>query len=169
MWSFVAVAIDSQGAPALGRFVEPVAGAFPVLVDEDNLLGETFGFKALPNGIFVDPEGRVDAIVAGGFDIRKPEMATHVARWLDGAGPIDSRLPEVEELSPEARSRFLEAVAALRNDDRPEAIRQLRRAALLEPDNLIIRKQLWAIEHPDRFYAGEIDRDWQQEQLAQGR
>ena len=38
----------------------------------------------------------------------------------------------------------------------------------LAPDNFIIRKQIWAVEHPEKFYQGEIDYDWQQEQLERG-
>ena len=43
-----------------------------------------------------------------------------------------------------------------------------RRGMQLEPDNYIIRKQIWAVQNPDRFYAGEVDYAWQKEQMAQG-
>jgi hypothetical protein len=32
-----------------------------------------------------------------------------------------------------------------------------------------MRKQLWAIEHPDRFYDGDVDYDWQKVQVKEGR
>ena len=32
----------------------------------------------------------------------------------------------------------------------------------------MIRKQIWAVEHPERFYPA-IDWDWQKEQLARER
>ncbi len=44
----------------------------------------------------------------------------------------------------------------------------LKRACPLEPDNFIIRKQLWAIEHPENFYDGDVDYAWQREQLEAG-
>ena len=44
-----------------------------------------------------------------------------------------------------------------------------REAVAIEPENWIIRKQIWAIEHPERFYAGEVDFDWQAAQIAEGR
>lgn len=141
---------------------------FDVLVDANNVLGEIFRFKALPNGIFVSPEGRVDAIKAGKFDIRRPESRELVENWRAGSG-----VPLVEpsahlDWSSEARELFLEAGDAVRRGDRAEAIRLLKLAYPLEPDNLIIRKQLWAIENPERFYAGDIDRDWQRERLEKG-
>jgi hypothetical protein len=33
----------------------------------------------------------------------------------------------------------------------------------------VIRKQRWALQEPDRFYAGDIDVDWQADQEAAGR
>ena len=70
--------------------------------------------------------------------------------------------------SAEALRLFREATAAIRRGDRVEAIRLLKLAYPLEPDNYIIRKQLWAIENPERFYGGDIDREWQDHQLEQG-
>ncbi len=40
------------------------------------------------------------------------------------------------------------------------------RALRLEPDNFVIRKQIWRMKYPERFYP-VIDYDWQQAQLAQ--
>ena len=44
-----------------------------------------------------------------------------------------------------------------------------RRGVALQPDNYIIRKQIWAVENPDRFYQGQVDYAWQKEQLDAGR
>ena len=38
----------------------------------------------------------------------------------------------------------------------------------LEPDNWVVRKQIWAVEHPERFYDGDVDSAWQKEQIQQG-
>ena len=35
-----------------------------------------------------------------------------------------------------------------------------------EPDHWNLRKQLWAIENPDKFYDGPVDYGWQAEQRA---
>lgn len=45
------------------------------------------------------------------------------------------------------------------------ALAAWRRALLLDPENFIIRKQIWRVEHPDKFYP-TIDYDWQQVMLA---
>lgn len=139
-----------------------------VLVDADNQLGELFGFKAVPNGIFISPEGEVDAIKAGRFDIRRAESRSLIDQWLsDGTVPsVDA--PGGRERSESARRFFLEAGAAVRAGRSEEAVLLLKAATQLEPDNFIIRKQLWAIENPERFYSGEIDTVWQKARLERG-
>lgn len=162
------MAVDSQGADASRKFAEPVADAITVLVDADNQLAEHFGFKAIPNGIFVSPEQRIDAIKAGRFDVRRPEIRELVENWAAGSGVPIVNTPDDLQWSDAARDLFLEAGAAVRSGNREEAIRLLKLAHPLEPDNLIIRKQLWAIENPERFYSGDIDREWQQDRLERG-
>lgn len=162
------MAVDSQGADAPRRFAHGVTGDLTVLVDADNVLGELFGFKAVPNGIFVSPEGKVDAIKAGKFDVRRPDGRELIEQWLSGSAVPLVNDPDSRKWSESARRLFLEAGAAVRSGRREEAIGLLEAAVSLEPDNFIIRKQLWAIENPERFYSGDIDTEWQKVRLEQG-
>ena len=43
-----------------------------------------------------------------------------------------------------------------------EALARLKEAVRLDPQNWLIRKQLWAIDAPEAFYAGEVNYDWQE-------
>jgi len=63
-------------------------------------------------------------------------------------------------------ARALMGLASIDLDlgDREKALGELKRAWALEPDNWIIRKQIWAVEHPDQFYPA-IDTGWQKEQI----
>ena len=49
-----------------------------------------------------------------------------------------------------------------------EALALWREGVALEPDTYVIRKQIWAVEHPDKFYDGAVDYGWQKEQMAKG-
>lgn len=49
-----------------------------------------------------------------------------------------------------------------------EATVALRKALKLDPVNYVIRKQIWVIEHPERFHP-EIDWAWQRDQLVKER
>ena len=57
------------------------------------------------------------------------------------------------------------AIALLEQGKRDKAITELKEAFRLEPENWLIRKQLWAIETPEAFYAGEVDYAWQKDQV----
>ena len=68
-------------------------------------------------------------------------------------------------LSEEAARLFREGAALYKKGARQEAAARWRRAVALQPENFLIRKQLWRALHPERF--GEtLDLDWQKEQLA---
>ncbi|MCI0540680.1 MAG: hypothetical protein L0Z50_36230, partial [Verrucomicrobiales bacterium] len=50
------------------------------------------------------------------------------------------------------------------------ALVKLKKARDLDPDNWRIRKQIWTIEHPEKFYTQDSpDFGWQKEELAQKR
>ena len=38
----------------------------------------------------------------------------------------------------------------------------------MDPENFVVRKQIWAVRYPERFYP-VIDFDWQAEQLRRER
>ena len=76
-------------------------------------------------------------------------------------------------LNPDSASRLRELLfrqgAALQKQGRQdEALALWKQGAELEPDNWIIRKQIWAAENPGKFYDAEVDFDWQKEQIARG-
>ena len=62
-------------------------------------------------------------------------------------------------------AHFRMAGLLLKQGRRDEAIEHLRRAARMDPENYVVRKQLWAVEAPERFYSGPVDFDWQAEQM----
>ncbi len=53
-------------------------------------------------------------------------------------------------------------------DRKLDAAAQLKKALKLDPENYVIRKQIWLIEHPEKFHP-TIDWGWQREQLKKER
>lgn len=142
------------------------------MVDEENLLGQLYGFKAVPNGFLIDEQGVVCYKKLGGFDIRRAESAQVVNEWLSEHaldGSHDDSDAELGSEHSEANSYFREGLALHREGKIEESLAVWRKGMELEPDNWIIRKQIWAVENPDKFYEGRVDFDWQKEQIAQGR
>ncbi len=165
------MALDLQGADKARPFAEKAKATFTTVVDEENLLAQLYGFKAVPNGFLIDEEGVVRYKKLGGFDIRKAEYDEIVNRWVDSPS-LDESLQAAETELSEEHSRaldfFRDGLELYRQGDLDKAVVEWRRGVELEPDNWVIRKQIWAVQHPDRFYAANVDFDWQKEQIAQG-
>lgn len=161
--------MDAQGPDKARPFVEKSRAQFTTVLDRENTLGQLYGFKAIPNGFLIDEKGMVCYKKLGGFDIRRSETARLVEDWID-AKELDG--PADDELGPEhsqANAHFRAGLGFYSEGKVDEAMAEWRHGVELEPDNYIIRKQLWAVENPEKFYDGDVDYDWQKEQMAKGR
>lgn len=164
----VGVAIDAQGPHVVHPYLAEVQ--FPNVVDAEGRLEELLGFKAVPNVLLIDETGTLRFARFGSFDIRRPDHAATIRELLEStdlpsSGPSDP----ARFRSPAARALFRRGLSLHRSGRRAEALEIWRRAIAEEPDNFVVRKQIWAVEHPERFYTGDIDLAWQREQIAQGR
>ncbi len=73
-------------------------------------------------------------------------------------------------MGPQAEAaRLFRERTALYDDGRVQhALTLWRQAWALDPENWVIRKQVWAVENPDRFNEGPMDFAWQREQREKG-
>ncbi len=71
----------------------------------------------------------------------------------------------VSQTLTEATARFQLGLILLEGGKKQEAMAEWRKALALDPQNWIIHKQIWAVEHPDKFYDGGVDYGWQKTQL----
>lgn len=154
-------------------FVEAASATFPVVADEHGLTSRLLDFKAVPNGVLVDTDGTIRYAKYGGFSIDKPDDVAVVERFLAGQEPGPSpastaaySLGPVEKELVDTKLRFGRLLDATGKQD--EALAEWESALHLDPDNLIIRKQIWAARFPERFHP-VIDRDWQAVQLKKER
>lgn len=182
--------VDVQGAEAARPFVEAAKLDFPTVIDAEDILGGYFGFKVIPNGIFLDAQGRIRLVKSGRFDVANADTVALLEELIAGRSEGAARAGEVkpEEARPgnakgEAgdrsraiplldqdlvANRFQLGTQHYRAGNLEAAFEEWSKALALDPENFIIRKQIWAIAHPERFYP-EVDHDWQQEQLARER
>ena len=139
-------------------------------MDEKNSLGATLGFRAIPNGLLVDADGKLRFQHLGGFDIRDPETEALVSRFVQ-TGEIEQSANGVGATPAPLASQghFARGLGCYQAGDLDGARAIWREGVALEPDNWVLRKQLWAVENPDRFYDDSVDYDWQKEQIKQGR
>jgi hypothetical protein len=158
----LAVAQDAHGAQRVAPVVEAAGVTFPVLLDPSSSLGRELGLRIVPAGCFVAADGTLVLRHADDFDVADPRVRANLEAFLEGR-PVEP--PEDgEAMEPGALERFAQGVSAYAAGRRDEAITQWRAALELDPDNFLIRSQIWTAEHPERFWP-VVDRDWQELQL----
>ena len=130
-------------------------------------------FRVVPNGVLVDEDGVIRYAKYGGFSIDKPEDVAAVERFLAGENPGESpahdgpyQLSGATQELVQTKLRLGHALRDLGRAD--EAIAVWTEALHRDPENLVIRKQIWSEKYPEKFHP-EIDWDWQREQLKQER
>ncbi len=165
--------MEHTGVDAARPFVEQAHTTFPTVVDEHGILSDVLGFKAVPNGVLVDENGIIRWAKYGGFSIDKPEDVAVVERFLRGedSGPslatdAPYTLGPLERELVDTKLRLGRLLDSL--DRRDEAVREWQDALRLDPENLVIRKQIWVARYPEKFHP-TIDWDWQRQQLMQER
>jgi tetratricopeptide (TPR) repeat protein len=158
----VAVAQDAQGEERVRPVVEAAGVTYPVLVDRASVLARALAFRVVPTGVFVDAAGTIRYRHADDFDVGDPRVRWNLERFLAGEElePVDDGGP----MEPAALDRFADGVALYGEGRAEEALAVWREALVLDPDNFVVRSQIWAVEHPEHFYPA-VDRDWQELQL----
>ncbi len=161
--------MEHGGRAAAAPFVAAAGATFPTVVDEHGITSAHLGFKAVPNGVLVDEVGVIQWAKYGGFSIENVEDVAAVSRFLAGDAPGPSPdTAQPYQLGPTERELVatkLQLGQVLAGAGRSEdAVAAWRDALRFDPENLTIRKQIWAAEHPEKFHP-TIDWEWQRAQL----
>lgn len=119
----------------------------------------------------IDEAGR---LVKAPFNVnvKDQETLTMLEKWLSDPdynavllGDMKrSNEPDAQTIT-EVSARFQLGLVLLEGGKKQEAMTEWRKALALDPQNWIIHKQIWAVEHPDKFYKGDVDYGWQKAQL----
>ncbi len=119
----------------------------------------------------IDEAGR---LVKAPFSVNVQDRKTvaMLEKWLSDPGynevlrnDIKSSSKPAIETNAEAAARFQLGLVLLEGGKKDEAMAEWRKALALDPNNWIIHKQIWAVEHPDKFYKEGVDYGWQKAQL----
>jgi len=145
------------------EWVEKAGATFRTLVDSRNELGKAFGYRAIPVGILVDARATVQYIKLP-FSVDDVEDLRAVDALIAGESPATGA-SKAFEADPSASEVFADGAEKLASGDREAALHRWREALGMDPGNFVIRKQIWAVENPDRFYPA-IDSAWQEDVMA---
>ena len=167
----VSIALDAQGASVVRPWHDAADADFVTLVDSQNSFGTRYNLKAIPYGVMIDEAGR---LVKPPFNVNVRDQKTlaMLEKWLSDPDYNAILLREMKpsdepvvETNAEAAARFQLGLVLLENGKKDEAMTEWRKALALDPQNWIIHKQIWVVEHPDKFYDGDVDYSWQKTQL----
>jgi len=153
--------MDAGGPDMARQHAQAARVRYPVLVDTEGLLAKLYGFRSVPNAWVVDGEGVLHFRLLTVCDIRQPQTAVAIERVLEGASPPSSDASVGP--STEGATAFQEGVRLLQDGRKEEALGAWLRAAEADPDNKLIRRQIWYLLYPQRFEP-EIDVAWQDAQ-----
>ena len=106
------------------------------------------------------------------IDVKDQETLVMLEKWLSDADynavllrDVKRSNKPVSQVITEAAARFQLGLVLLEAGKEQEAMAEWRKALALDPQNWIIHKQIWAVEHPDKFYKDDVDYAWQKVQL----
>lgn len=141
-------------------------------MDRQGDLLKLMGLTFVPIAAFLDAKGDLVEPPTP-IDIRQPQMREAIVAWADGEQDSpgfvhDARRADSATAYVEARAFVRLANLAIADGRKSDSASHLKEALKRDPENWLIRKQIWAIEHPARFYQGDIDLEWQKEQIDQG-
>jgi tetratricopeptide (TPR) repeat protein len=168
----VVIAQDAQGAEVAKPWLMKAGVTCRALLDQHNIVGKAYNLKYVPVAIILDEAGRlVRAVGSVNIDNEafRKELQSWVttghipANWMTADTQIKPRPLTLDE--QEADARFQLAIVLLNRGKRADAIIELKKAFRCDPENWLIRKQLWAIETPEAFYSGPVDYNWQKAQI----
>ena len=163
----LSIAVDFQGADVVRPYVDKANPSFTTVVDSKNVLARLLGFKALPNGYFLEPGLKLSESIKGRFDIRNQEILQKTLGWINSSTLFDNDSQETidESMTSDEQNRSDNGLMLYQKGNVQEAISEWRKIASMDPKNWIVRKQIWAIIHPDKFYDAGVDFDWQRLQI----
>ena len=100
------------------------------------------------------------------------ELRFELGRLLMRQGKTTDAFPHLRDASEampkHAQAQFAFGTLLLELGHKYSALREFREALALDRDNYLYRKQIWAVEYPERCHP-EIDWAWQSEQMRKER
>jgi peroxiredoxin len=137
----------------------------------EDLLAEKWGKKALkvvekpklsPRQEIAELTSQLKASSRGADKrFRLAELLVEAGQYKKAAKEYDALLAQHPK---HVKALFGRGVVYSRERKIDQALESWRKAHALDPGNWIIRKQIWALEHPEQFYP-VIDYPWQREQI----
>lgn len=157
----ISIACDAQGPDHPMRYLRQGGASYEMWIDATCTLARRWQLKQVSTTILVDEDGIILAVggVADAEGLAAVEK--HLSKKPEGR---DVPEPKVEVKNTQVEVLMQSCTNFLSRKRIDDAVMALRKALALDPENRVIPKQVWALQHPDKFYSGPIDKAWQKAQ-----
>jgi hypothetical protein len=157
----ISIACDAQGVDLPMRYLAQAQATHEMWIDATCCLSRRWGLKRVSFAILLDE--------AGGIAATSPELSEGFLSEVKGLLSQPPTRPDAPEPKVDTKNTQIEFYVQLctnyltrkRVDD---AVGFLKKALALDPENKVIPKQIWALQNPEKFYQGPIDKEWQKKQ-----
>lgn len=159
--AILTIACDAQGVDLPMKYLAQARATYEMWIDANCLLGRRWKLKRVGVLLLLD-ENDVVLLAAERPD---PEVLGQVEKLLSRP-PAASPPPAPKPDTKDTRVEFLVQLCTnyLTRKRVDDAVGFLKQALAIDPESKVIPKQIWALQHPDRFYSGPIDKEWQRQQ-----
>lgn len=143
------------------RYLRAARASYEMWIDATCTLARRWSLKRVSVWVLLDEEGCVAA--AGDHP---DEKAFAEIEALLSRPPARRDVPEskVDTKNTQVEILMQSCTNFLSRKRTGDAVSALKKALALDPENRVIPKQVWVLEHPEKFYSGPIDKDWQKQQ-----
>ena len=160
----ITIACDAQGVDLPMKYLSRFRASYEMWIDANCLLGRRWKLKRVGVLLLLD-ENDVVLLTA---ERPEAEVLRQVEKLLPQS-PAKSPPPPPKPDLKDTRVEFLVQLCTnyLTRKRVDDAVGFLKQALAIDPENRVLPKQIWALQHPDKFYNGPIDKEWQKQQSPQ--
>ncbi len=160
----ISIACDAQGVDIPMRYVAQAKATHEIWIDANCHLVRKWKLKRVGVLVLLDE----DDVVLHATDEHPGEAVFSQVEKLLGKAPAATPPPRPKVETRNTEVEFLVQLCTnyLTRKRVDDAVGFLKKALALDLENRVIPKQIWALQHPEKFYSGPIDKEWQKQQPA---
>jgi hypothetical protein len=154
----ITIACDAQGVDLPMRYLSQVRASHEMWIDANCLLGRRWKLKDTGVLLLLD-ENDVVLLVA---DKPDPSAIEKLLPKAPSPNPPSAPRPDLKDTKVEFLVQLCTNYLTRRRVD--DAVGFLKDALRHDPENRVLPNQVRALQHPEKYYEGPIDLEWQKAQ-----
>lgn len=157
----ISIACDAQGVLHPMRYLVQAKATHELWIDATCTIARRWKLKRVGVTLLLDEN---DVVLLSGEHVEDKLLAEVEALLPKAPSANPPPPPQVDTKGTKVDFLVQQCTNYLTRNRVDDAVGFLKQALALDPENKVIAKQVWAVKHPERFYNGPIDKEWQKQQ-----